>query len=154
MQGSAADEALVEHAHPDADPVGRVVEQPRHRRRGHLARRGGAVATAAVARPDDGVFVGLDIDIEKSGAPLAIGDIGLAATRTYARILRRVAPFLLLPEAGALGAPVSGGAALLAALAPGARLLLPFALAAVDRLRQDAPGRPQLIELGLQRLDP
>ena len=48
---------------------------------------------------------------------------------------------------------MSGGAALLAALAPGARLLLLLALAAVERLRQDAPGRPQPVELGLQRLD-
>ena len=129
MQGTAADEAFVEHAHPDADPVGRVVEQPRHRRRGHIPRRGGALAGPAPARPDDSVLVSLDIDLEESGAPLAVGGIGLAATRTYARILRRVATFLLLPEAGALGAPVPGGAALLAALAPGARLLLPLALA-------------------------
>ena len=153
MQGTAADEALVEQAHPDADPVGRVVEQPRHRRRGHFPRRGGAVADPAVARPDDRVLVCLDFDFEEGGAPLAIGGIGLAATRTDARILRRIARFLLLLEPGALGPPVSGGAALLAALAPGARLLLLLALAAVERLRQDAPGRPQPVELGLQRLD-
>ena len=140
MQGTAADEPFVEHARPDADPVGRGLEQPRHRRRGHLARRGRAVATAAVARPDDGVLVSLDVDLEESGAALAVGGIGLAAARTHARILRRIACFLLLSEPGALGAPVSGGAALLAALAPGARLLLPLAPAAVECLGQDAPG--------------
>ena len=88
MQGTAADEAFVEHARPDADPVGRGVEQPRHRRRGHVARRGRALATPAPAGPDDGVLVGLDIDLEQSGAPLAVGGIGLAAARTYARDLR------------------------------------------------------------------
>ena len=141
MQGTAADEPFVEHTRPDADPVRRGLEQPRHRRRGHLARRGRAVATAAVARPDDGVLVGFDLDLEESGAALAVGGIGLAAARTHARILRRFARFLLPPERGALGAAVSGGTALLAALAPGARLLLLLAPAAVERLRQDAPGR-------------
>ena len=153
MQGTAADEPFVEHARPDADPVGRGLEQPRHRRRGHLARRGRAVATAAVARPDDGVLVSLDVDLEESGAALAVGGIGLAAARTHARILRRIACFLLLSEPGALGAPVSGGAALLAALAPGARLLLPLAPAAVECLGQDAPGRTQLVEVEFQLLD-
>ena len=154
MQRPVADEAFVEHAHPDADPVGRGLEQPRHRRRGHVPRRGGALATPTPARPDDGVLVGLDIDLDEGGAPLAVGGIGLAAARTYARILRRVARFLLLPEPGVLGAPVSGGAALLAALAPGARLLLPLAPAAVERLRQDAAGRAQLVEVDFQLLDP
>ena len=128
--------------------------QPRHRRRGHVPRRGRALATPAPAGPDDGVLVGLDIDLEESGAPLAVGGIGLAAARTDARILRRIARFLLLSEPGALGAPVSGGAALLAATAPGARLLLPLAPAAVERLRQDAAGRAQLVEVDFQLLDP
>ena len=48
---------------------------------------------------------------------------------------------------------MSGGAALMATLAPSARLLLPLAPAAVERLRQDAPGRAQLVELDLQRPD-
>ena len=43
---------------------------------------------------------------------------------------------------------------LLAALAPGARLLLPLAPAAVERLRQDAAGRAQLVEVDFQLLDP
>ena len=87
------------------------------------------------------------------GAPLTVGDIGLAATRTHARIPRRVAPLLVLLEAGTLGPPVSGSPTLLAAHAPGARFLLLFALAAVERLRQDASGRAQPLKLGLQRLD-
>ena len=152
MQRTTTDEALIKHARPDADPVGRGLEEPRHRRRGHLARRGSAVATAAVARPDDDVLPGLDIDLEESGAALAVGDIGLAAARAHARILGWFTTLLLLPEPGALGAAVSGGAALLAAVAPGGRLLLPLAPAAVERLRQDAPGRAHPVDLGLQRL--
>ncbi len=104
-----ADEPFVEHARPDADPVGRGLEQPRHRRRGHFARRGRAVATTA--RPDDGVLVSLDIDLEQRGAALAVGGVELATTRTDARILRWFARFLLLPEAGALGAAVRHRAA-------------------------------------------
>ena len=73
------------------------------------------------------------------GETLAVRHIGLPATGTDARILRRVAPFRLLPEPGPLGVAVAGRAALLAALAPRARLLLPLALAAEQRLRQDGP---------------
>ncbi len=154
MQRPAADEPFVEHARPDADPVRRGLEQSHRRRRGHLPRRGGAVASPAPARPDDGALAGLDIDLEEGGAPLAVGDIGLAATRADPRIFRRVARLLLLPEPGAPGAAVPGGAALLAALAPGARLLLPLAPAAAERLRQDAAGRAQLVEVAFQLLDP
>ena len=153
MQGTAADEAFVEHARPDADSVGRGLEQPRHRRRGHLARRRRAVAAAAVARAHDGVLPGLDIDLEQSGAALAVGDIGLAAARTDTRIPRRFATLVLLPEPRAPGAPVSGATTLLAAPAAGARPVLPLAPAAVERLREHAASRAQPVELGLQRLD-
>ena len=47
---------------------------------------------------------------------------------------------------------MAGGAALLAALAPGARLLLHLALAPEHRLRQHRPGRAELRKLGFQRL--
>ena len=90
MQRPAADESFVEHARPDADPVGRGLEQPRHRRRGHLPRRGGAVATPAPARPHDGVLVGLDIDLEQSGAPLAVGGIGTPEVRRREDEIRAV----------------------------------------------------------------
>ncbi len=130
---------LEQETRPEADPVGRAPEQPRHRRRDHVPRRGRALATPAPAGPDDCVLAGLDIDLEESGAPLAVDGIELAAARTDARILRRIARFLLLSEPGALGPPVSGGAALLAALAPGARPLLPLALPEIS-----ASGDPTL----------
>ena len=47
MEGTAADKALEQDAHPHADPVGRVVEQSRHRGRGHFRERGRTVATPA-----------------------------------------------------------------------------------------------------------
>ena len=153
MQGAAVDEALEEDAHPYADPVRRVVEQPRHRGRRHFLRRRGALAGSEPARPDDSVLVGLDLDFDQRGATLAVGDIGLAATRTHARIFRGVALLGALLEPGPPGAAVTGSAALLAALAPRTWLLLPLALAPEHRPRQHRPGRPELLELDLQRLD-
>ena len=49
---------------------------------------------------------------------------------------------------------MTGGAALLAALAPGAWLLLLLALAAVECLRQHAPSRAKLGKLPFQALGP
>ena len=142
-----------QEARPDAGPVGRSGEQPRHRRRRHLQGRGCAVATPAPAGTDHPARVGLDLDLDDARATLAVGDIGLAATGTDACILRRIAPFLLLPEPGPPGAAVAGRAALLTALAPRARRLLPLALAPEQRLRQDGPCRTELGKLGIQRLD-
>ena len=129
MQGTAADEALEQNADPHADPVGRGVEQPRLRRRRHFPGRGRAVATAAPAGPDDSAFVGLDLDLDDGRDPLAVGDVGLPAAGTRARILRRVALLGAFPELGTLHAAMANSAGLLAALAPGARFGLPLALA-------------------------
>ena len=121
--------------------------------RRHFLRRRGALAGSEPARPDDSVLVGLDLDFDQRGATLAVGDIGLAATRTHARIFRGVALLGALLEPGPPGAAVTGSAALLAALAPRTWLLLPLALAPEHRPRQHRPGRPELLELDLQRLD-
>ena len=53
-----------------------------------------------------------------------------------------------LLKPGALSAAMTGSASLLAALAPGAQLLLLLALAAEQRLRQHGPGRAELRKLG------
>ena len=47
---------------------------------------------------------------------------------------------------------MANSAGLLAALAPGARFGLPLALASEQRLRQDGPGRTELLKLGSQLL--
>ena len=93
------------------------------------------------------------IDHGSHGDRLSGGDIGLGATRTHARIVRRVALLRAPLELGPQGAAVTGGGALLAARAPRVRLVLPLALAPEHRPRQHLPGRSELLELGLQRLD-
>ena len=84
---------------------------------------------------------------------LAVGGIRLSAAGAHARVLRRVALILAFPEIGPRGAAMAGCAALLAALAPRARLLLPLALAPEHGLRQRGPARAGLGDRGLQRLD-
>ena len=57
-------------------------------------------------------------------------------------------------EPGAPGAAMADSAGLVAALAPGAWLLLLLALAAIERLRQHGPGRATLGKLPFQPLGP
>ena len=90
--------------------------------------------------------MGLDLDPDEGGFLGAVRRIGLPAPSADAHIGRRVVLFGALIEAG--------GAVLLAAWAPGARLLLLLALAAVERPRQHGPGRAKPREIGFQRLDP
>ena len=151
MQWTPAHEALEEDAHPHADSVGRGVEQPRYRGRRHFPRRGRALAASAVAGAHDLARVRADLHLDEARATRAVRHIGLGATRTHARIVRRMALFLLLPEPRPLGAAMSGRAALLTALAPRARCLLLLALAPEHRLRQHRPGRAQLPKLDFQR---
>ena len=105
-QGPEAGKTLEEDARPDGGPTGRPGEQPWHRWRRHLQGRGRTVATPAVAGTDDSADVGLDLDLDDGRGKLAIGDIGLPATGTDARVLRRIVPFLLLLERRPLGAAV------------------------------------------------
>ena len=154
VQRTQADTVLEEKARPDADPVGRVVEQPLRRGRGHFQGRGGAVATPAPACAQDPANVGLDLDLDLARGTLAVGDIGLAAAGAGARGLRRIASLLLLAEPGPRGATVPRRAALLAALAPRTLLLLLLAPAPEQRLRQRAPGRLQSGYPGFQSRDP
>ena len=128
-QRAPARTVLEQEPRPEAGSIERSGEQTRRWRRRHLQGRGHALATPAPARPLDFADVGLDRDLDQRRHTLAVGDIGLAATGTGARILRRVARFFLLLELGPRGAAVAGRAALLAALASRARLLLPLALA-------------------------
>ena len=134
-------------------PVGRSGEQPRHRRRRHFHGRRRAVAGPAPARSADHALVGLDLDLDEAGFLGAVRRIGLSAPCADARIGRRVALFGALLEPGPLGTAMAGRAALLAARTPRARRLLLLALAPVERLRQQRPGRAKPRKLGLQRLD-
>ena len=129
-------------------------EQPRHRGRRHFHGRRHALAGPAPARTADHALVGLDLDLDEGGFLGAVRRIGLTAPSADARIRRRVVLFGALIEPGPLGAAVAGRAALLAALAFGARLVLLLALAAVERPRQHRPGRTKPLKLDFQRLDP
>ena len=145
---------LEQKARPEAGPVERSGEQPRHRGRRHFHGRRRALAGPAPARTADHALVGLDLDLDEGGFLGAVRRIGLPAPSADARIGRRVVLFGALLEAGPPGAAVAGRAVLLAAWAPGARLLLLLALAAVERPRQHGPGRAKPREIGFQRLDP
>ena len=108
--------------------------------RRHFHGRRRALAGPAPARTADHALVGLDLDLDEGGFLGAVRRIGLPAPSADAHIGRRVVLFGALIEAGPLGAAVAGRAVLLAAWAPGARLLLLLALAAVERPRQHGPG--------------
>ena len=146
--------AFVQEAHPHGDPVERVVEQPRHRRRRDLYRRGRALAGPAQTRAADHALVGLDLDLDEGRFLGAVGRVGLPAAGADARIRRRLVHFGALLEPGPLGAAVAGRAALLAALALRARLVLLLALAAEQLPREHGPGRTQPGKLGFQRRAP
>ena len=154
VQGPQAGTVLEQEACPEADPVGRVGEQPRHRGRRHFQGRRCAVAIPAPPGTDDPACVGLDFDLDDGRGTLAVRHVGLRATGTHARIGGRVVLFGALLEPGPLRAAMTGGAALLAALAPGAWLLLLLALAAVECLRQHAPSRAKPGKLPFQALGP
>ena len=141
-------------ARPEGDSVGRAPEQPRHRRRRDLDRRGRALAGPAPARAADHALVGLDLDLDEGRFLDAVRRVGLPALGARARLRRRGVDFGALLESGPLGAAVAGRAALLAALALRARLVLLLALAAEQLPRQHGPGRTQPGKLGFQRLDP
>ena len=145
---------LEQEACPEAGPVERPGEQPRHRGRRHFHGRRRALAGPAPARTADHTLVGLDLDLDEGGFPGAVRRIGLPAPSADARIRRRVVLFGALLEPGPLGAAMAGRAALLAALAFRARLVLLFALAAVERPRQHSSGRAKPLKLDFQRLDP
>ena len=141
VQGPQASTVLEQEACPEADPVGRPGEQPRHRGRRHFQGRRCAVAIPAPPGTDDPACVGLDFDLDDGRGTLAVRHVGLRATGTHPRILRRIVLFGSFLEPGPLRAAMAGGAALLTALTPGARLLLLLALAPVERLRQHGPSR-------------
>ena len=154
VHGAEAGTVLEQKARPEAGPVERSGEQPRHRGRRDFHGRRRALAGPAPARTADHALVGLDLDLDEGGFLGAVRRIGLPAPSADAHIGRRVVLFGALIEAGPLGAAVAGRAVLLAAWAPGARLLLLLALAAVERPRQHGPGRAKPREIGFQRLDP
>ena len=145
---------LEQKARPEAGPVERSGEQPRHRGRRHFHGRRRALAGPAPARTADHALVGLYLDLDEGGFLGAVRRIGLLAPSADARILRRIELFAALLEPWPLSAAVAGRAVLLAAWAPGTRLLLLLALAAVERPRQHGPGRAKPREVGFQRLDP
>ena len=89
-------------AHPHADPVRRVAEQPRRRRRRHLPRRRRAVAGPTPPGAPDDAFVGLDVDLDERGDLGADRRIELPATEAHTLILRRVVLFGALLEPGPL----------------------------------------------------
>ncbi len=146
--------ALEQETRPHADPVERVVEQPRHRRRRHFQGRGRAVTAPAPAGTDDPACVGSDLALDDGGFLGTVWRIGLSATRAHPRILRRVELFHALLEPGPLGAAMAGGAGLLAARAFRARPLLLLALSPEQRLGQHRAGRTKPGKLRFQRLDP
>ena len=154
VHGAEAGTVLEQEACPEAGPVERPGEQPRHRGRRHFHGRRRALAGPAPARTADHALVGLDLDLDEGGFLGAVRRIGLPAPAADARIRRRVVLFGALIEPGPLGAAVAGRAALLAALVFRARLVLLLALAAVERPRQHRPGRTKPLKLDFQRLDP
>ena len=154
VHGAQAGIALEQEARPEAGPVKRPGEQPRHRGRRDFHGRRRARAGPAPARTADHPLVGLDLDLDEGGFLGAVRRIGLPAPSADARIRRRVVLFGTLREPGPLGAAVAGRAALLAALARRARFVLLLALAAVERFRQHCSGRAKPLQLGFQRLDP
>ena len=154
LSGRKTGVAFVQEARPHGDPVERVVEQPRRRRRRYLHRRGRALAGPAQARAADHALVGLDLDLDEGRFLDAVRRVGLPAASADARIRRRIVHFGALFKPGPLGAAVAGRAALLAALALRARLVLLLALATEQLPRQHGPSRTQPGKLGFQRLDP
>ena len=154
VHGAEAGTVLEQEACPEAGPVERPGEQPRHRGRRHFHGRRRALAGPAPARTADHALVGLDLDLDEGGFLGAVRRIELPAPAADARIRRRVVLFGALIEPGPLGAAVAGRAALLAALVFRARLVLLLALAAVERPRQHRPGRTKPLKLDFQRLDP
>ena len=154
VNGPEAGTVLEQKARPEADPVRRPEEQPRHRGRRHFHGRGSAVAAPAQTRAADHALVGLDLDLDEGGLLGAVRRIGLPALCADACIRGRVELFGVLLEPRPLGAAVAGRATLLAALAFRARLVLLFALAPEQLLRQHGPGRAEPRKLGFQRLDP
>ena len=132
VHGAEAGTVLEQEACPEAGPVERPGEQPRHRGRRHFHGRRRALAGPAPARTADHALVGLDLDLDEGGFLGAVRRIGLPAPAADARIRRRVVLFGALIEPGPLGAAVAGRAALLAALVFRARLVLLLALAAVE----------------------
>ncbi len=147
-------EALVQDKRPHAGPEGRAGEQPRRRRRRHLGRRGGAVASPAPARADDPPPVRLHLDFDDFRVMRAVGDAGLAAAGTGPRVLRRVHPFLLLLEVRPGRAAMAGRPGPLAAPAPRRRPRPLLALAAEQRSRHRGPARTKLVVPRLERRDP
>ena len=125
-QGPQAGVSLEQHTRPHAGSVGGSGEQACRRGRRHLQGRGRAFATAAPPGTDDPARVRPDLDLDQRRGTLAVGHVGLAATGAHPRVLRRIAPFGLLPQRRPPGAAMSGGAGLLAAppLRTGLLLLL------------------------------
>ncbi len=152
LQRTQARIAFEQEARPDADPVGRVGEQPWHGGRRHFHGRRRAVACPAPARAADHSLVGLDLDLDKGGLFGAVGRIGVPAAGTHTRIGRQVMLFDVFFETGPLCAAPAGCAGLPTPRTPGARLLLLLALATELRLRQHRPGRARLRQLGFQLL--
>ena len=110
VNGPEAGAVFEEEARPEADPVRRPDEQPRHRGRRHLHGRGRALARPAPSRTADHALVGLDLDLDEAGFLGSVRRIELAAARAGACIRRRVVFFETLIEPGPLRAAVAGRA--------------------------------------------
>ena len=90
VHGAEAGTVLEQEACPEAGPVERPGEQPRHRGRRHFHGRRRALAGPAPARTADHALVGLDLDLDEGGFLGAVRRIELPAPAADARIRRRV----------------------------------------------------------------
>ena len=90
--------ALVQEPRPHAGPVGRVREQPRHRRRRDFRRRGGAIAASAPARALDHPRVRLDRHLDQFRRVGAVRHIRFPAIGADALVRRGVVNFRALFE--------------------------------------------------------
>ena len=126
--------ALVQEPRPHAGPVGRVREQPRHRRRRDFRRRGGAVAASAPARALDHPRVRLDRHLDQFRRVGAVRHIRFPAIGADALVRRGVVNFRALFETRPGRAAMAGGAGLVAARTVRPRPLPALALAPEPRL--------------------
>ena len=145
--------ALVQEPRPHAGPVGRVREQPRHRRRRDFRRRGGAVAASAPARALDHPRVRLDRHLDQFRRVGAVRHIRFPAIGADALVRRGVVNFRALFETRPGRAAMAGGAGLLAARTVRPRPLPALALAPEPRLGMHRPTRAKLRKLRLELPD-
>ena len=153
VEGPKTRIALVQEPRPHADPVGRVREQARHRRRRDFRRRGGAIATSAPARPRDHARVRLDGHLDQFRRVGAVRHIQFPAIGADALVRRGVVNFRALFETRPGRATMAGGAGLLAARTVRPRPLPALALAPEPRLGMHRPIRAKLRKLRLKLPD-